>query len=295
MKNISIFLCLAIIVVACNGTTVPEKTEQQPTTTGELKPELKDPTVETLWETDTVLTTNESVFYQEDDQLLYVSNIAGKPTDKDGTGWISKVNYDGSIQELKWADGLDAPKGMAILNGMLYVTNIDELVAIEINDPQKRKAYPVKGAQFLNDVAALDDDIYFSDMKTGKLHVLHNGEVKTIRNNMTNINGLAAHDGNLYALDDEGLHILDLQSMNKKTVNSEVTGGDGLVVIDDDTFIASRWQGEIWFIKDGLATKLLDSKADEIQTADIGYNPEEKIIYVPRFFANKVSAMQLDY
>lgn len=295
MKKLSSIFCLLAVTAACNNTPVPENTEQQPTTTGELKTELKDPSVEMIWETDTVLTTNESVYYDDENRLLYVSNIAGKPTEQDGTGWISKVNYDGSIQKLKWAEGLDAPKGMAILDGKLYVTNIDELVAIDLNDPQKRKAYPVKGAQFLNDVVALDGDIYFSDMNTGKLHVLNKGKVKTLRENMASINGVAAHDGNLYALDGEGLHMLDLQSMNKKTINSEVTGGDGLVVIDDNTFIASRWQGEIWLIDEGVATKMYDSKAEEIQTADIGYNAEEQIIYVPRFFANKVTAMQLRY
>lgn len=294
MKKVSSILSIVAFAAACNS-AAPENTEQQPTTTGELKEELKEPSVETLWESDTSLTTNESVYYHDADDVLYVSNIEGKPTEQDGRGFISKVNLDGSIAQLKWAEGIDAPKGMAIMDGKLYVTNINELVAIDMNNPQERESYPVEGAQFLNDVVALNGNIYFSDMNTGMLHVFKNGKVKTLMSNRAQLNGLAAHNGNLYALDGEGLHVIDPETMQVETLNSEITGGDGLVVIDDNTFLASRWQGELWLIDNGTSTKLFDSVEQEIQTADIGYNPEKQIVYVPRFFSNKVSAMKLHY
>jgi len=224
-----------------------------------------------------------------------VSNIAGKPTEKDGEGYISKVDMDGQVTELKWVKGLDAPKGMGILENKLYVTNITELVEISLADGSISKRYAVEGSEFLNDIAIIDDKVYFSDMNTGKLHLLENGEVSTIAKNHEALNGLAAHNGKLYALDSHGLHRFTLDGDEYVNIHGKVTGGDGLVVIDEDTFVASRWKGEIWMIKDGLATKMLDSKNQDIQTADIAYVSEQNLLLVPRFFSNKVSAYSLDY
>jgi hypothetical protein len=44
-----------------------------------------------------------------------VSNIDGKPDQKDQRGFISEVSpSNGSVVELDWLTGLNAPKGMAI-------------------------------------------------------------------------------------------------------------------------------------------------------------------------------------
>ena len=67
---------------------------------------------------------------------IYVANIEGDPVGKDGKGSISIIGKDGTITNQNWVTGLNAPKGMGITNGMLYVTDIDELV-------EKLKLYPI--------------------------------------------------------------------------------------------------------------------------------------------------------
>lgn len=255
-----------------------------------------EPSLTLAWETDTVLNTNESVLYYPNEDVLFVSNIIGQPTEKDGKGTISKLSTSGEIMEKEWASGLDAPKGMAIHEGMLYVTNIDELVEIELSSGEIKNRYGVEGAQFANDVTAADGKIYFSDMKTGKLHKLKDGQVSTVKEGLNGINGLDYNqeEGSLYMLTAAGLQRM-AEGDSLEMVNDQITGGDGLVLLDDETYLASRWQGEIWLIQDGEATKLLDTKSDEIQTADIGYYPEENLVLVPRFFSNKVSAYKLNY
>ncbi|WP_417600332.1 SMP-30/gluconolactonase/LRE family protein [Owenweeksia hongkongensis] len=282
-----------IMLAACGQQPTEEKKDPAVQEPAIEERGAKEPSLSQVWETDTSLTTNESVLSHEG--VLYVSNIAGKPTDKDGVGFISKVDMDGQVTDLKWAKGLDAPKGMGVLNDKLYVTNITELVEINLADGKITKRYPVSGSEFLNDIAILDNKVYFSDMNTGKLHVLENGQVTTLVENHEALNGLAVSEGKLYGLDAKGLHQFSLDGKEHVTINDEVTGGDGLIVIDENTFVASRWKGEIWMIKDGLATKMLDSKDQNIQTADIAYVQEEKLVLVPRFFANKVSAYRLDY
>ena len=79
------------------------------------------------WITEAKLEVPESVKYYEEGQCIFVSNIVGSPANKDGVGFISKLSLKGEVMHLKWIEGLDAPKGMAINDGILYVSNINEL------------------------------------------------------------------------------------------------------------------------------------------------------------------------
>ena len=53
------------------------------------------------WETENNLRIPESVLYDKTKNILYVSNINGKPTEKNGKGFISKVLLNGKIEKLK--------------------------------------------------------------------------------------------------------------------------------------------------------------------------------------------------
>ena len=130
-----------------------------------------------LWET-TGLKTPESALPDPTGTFAYVSNINGKPTDKDGNGFISKVSLkDGKIIELAWAKGLDAPKGMALANGHLYAADIDQLVEIDPANGKIVARYDAPGAKFLNDVAADGEGrIYVSDSSTSTIWRLAGGK-----------------------------------------------------------------------------------------------------------------------
>jgi DNA-binding beta-propeller fold protein YncE len=87
--------------------------------------------VNKLWETPTNLKNPESVAYASKQNILFVSNINGEPDKKDQNGFISKVSpSNGSIIELNWITGLNAPKGIAFSNdnNKLYVSDITDLV-----------------------------------------------------------------------------------------------------------------------------------------------------------------------
>ena len=287
------------LVMACSGGPADDAETTHSQTQAEINAnentEVMTPSLELVWETDTTLITNESVLYYPAGEQLFVSNINGQPLDQDENGYLSIMKPDGSIEVQEWITDLDAPKGMAENEGTLYVTNIDELVEINISEGVIIARYPVEGSVFLNDVAIGDGKVYFSDMNTGKLHALADGEVSTVAEGLDGLNGLAyqAEEGNLYMLNNMGLQRMDKEG-NIETINDEVTGGDGLILLEDEVFLASRWQGEIWLIRGSEARMLLDSK-EEMQTADIGYIPDENLVLVPRFFSNKVSAYRLSY
>ncbi len=259
--------------------------------------EQAEPSLTRLWETPEEMTTCESVLFDENSGTIYVSNINGDPSAKNGTGFISTITADGKIIESEWVADLHAPKGMGVQDGNLYVTDVDELVEIDIASASVSEAWPVEGAEFLNDVATGDGKVYFSDSNAGTIYVLENGEVSTFAEGQDGINGLRVDsNGNLYGLSGEGLKKYNNDG-SSEIVNDVVTGGDGLIILDEEEgmFLASRWQGEIWIIMGDEEIKLLDTKEEESNTADIGYIPEDNLVLVPTFFKNKVAGYRLEY
>ena len=75
------------------------------------QPQVKSTKINKSWETPNDLKNPESVAYAPEQNVLFVSNVNGKPTQKDQNGFISKVS-NGSIIELNWVTGLNAPKGI---------------------------------------------------------------------------------------------------------------------------------------------------------------------------------------
>src|ERR671923_3095914 len=115
---------MSILLAAANVTITNAQQQQQQMTTTKI---------EKVWETPAELKTPESVIYEPNENVLFVSNVDGAPDRKDKQGFISKVSpLNGSVIELNWVIGLDAPKGMAITNNtdntLLYVSDITDLV-----------------------------------------------------------------------------------------------------------------------------------------------------------------------
>ena len=279
----------SVFFINCSSPKTEDTTEEI------IIEEVKTPTLTKIWETDTTLTTNESVLYDASSGKIYVSNIEGDPRGKDGKGSISIIDKEGNIVTQEWIKGLNAPKGMGIANGNLYVTDIDQLVEVNLESGKINNKYPVEGAGFLNDLATYKGKVYFTDMNTGKVHLLDDGKISTVTEGHESINGIAiAEDGTLYGLDKSGLKTLNSDGTSM-IINKTVTGGDGLVILGDGNYVASRWAGEIYFVNNEGETLLLDTKEAESKTADIGFIPGDNILLVPTFFKNKVVAYKLEY
>ncbi len=283
-----LFMSLLFWQCAGDSQTQSEESAGNATSADET---VKAPTLIQLWETDTVLTTCESVLYHEASDRIFVANIVGDPTGKAGNGTIAIISKSGEVENLSWASGLNAPKGMAILNDQLYVTDIDELVAINLEDGSIAKRYPVDNAVFLNDAASNGETIYFSDNRDGKVYFLEDDAVKLLIEGQENINGLQFNEaGELFGLDAKGLRKYPLEGGEPEMVNADIQGGDGLIILDDGSYIASLWKGEIYYADSDSTHQMLDTTEEESNTADIGYIPAEKMLLVPTFFKNKVVA-----
>ncbi len=293
-KSTLLILVLGSIMVwSCQTKQTTESTQEA--TTPEI---VSKPTLEKKWESDSTMITSESVLYSAEEGILYVSNIGGvPPTAKDGDGFISKMSLEGEILEEKWITGLDAPKGMGISNGNLYVANITELVEISIAESKITNRWPIEDAQFLNDISIdSEGNIYISDSNTNKIHMASEGTVSTWLSDSTlgGPNGLF-HQGSKLMLATFGSgEFKEISTADKsiKTIATEIPGGDGVEAVGDD-YLVSNWNGEIYYVTStGEKTLLLDTK-DDANSADIEYIAEKNLVLVPTFFDNKVVAYEL--
>jgi len=249
-----------------------------------------------LWETDTILKVPESVLLDKEKKIIYFSNIDGQPLDKDSKGSIGTCDLEGKNINNNWVKGISAPKGMAIFSGLMYVSNIDEVVVIDIAKAEIKKRIPITGAIFLNDVTINSKGIvYVSDSKTEKIHRIEGDVVTDFVSGQPNANGVLAVGEDLYFLAKGTLW----KAAGKNKSLTKIADGmdastDGLEQTKNKDFIVSSWPGIIYYVKaDGTKYQLLDSRAEKINTADIDFDADKNILYVPRFFANKITAYQL--
>jgi hypothetical protein len=247
------------------------------------------------WSTDTILATPESVLFDAQNNVLYVSLINGQSDQADGKGGIAKVNLDGKILDTNWVTGLNAPKGLGKYGNTLYAADLTEVAVIDIPSGKVTKKIPVNGAQFLNDITVdAKGNVYVSDTRTGKVHKIENGTVTTYLENLKNPNGLLALGDDLYVLASGTLYKADADK--KLTTIAEGMDGstDGIEQVKPGEYIVSCWNGVVYYVKaDGSKEQLLDTKADKINSADIGYDANNRIVYVPTFFRKGVVAYQL--
>jgi len=171
----------ALAAAACGGSPEPAQQPQpaQPpaaTTSPSPAPATQPPAAKAGW-TVQDMRTPESAYLDEASGYLYVSQINGNPGEKDGNGRISKLGLDGSVVSADWATGFNAPKGLRSYGGLLWVSDIDEVISVDIASGKIVSRIKVDGAKFLNDIAAgPDGTIYVSDMMASRIYSIRDGK-----------------------------------------------------------------------------------------------------------------------
>ena len=267
-----------------------------------------DAPITKVWEL-TGLANPESALPDVKAGIIYVSNVNGAPDAKDGNGFISKVSLDGKMVAEKWATGLNAPKGLALVGGKLYATDIDELVEIDTNDGKVTNRFPAKDAKFLNDAAAdSSGNIYVSDMVTNTIWKLSGGKFESWLNDpkLENPNGLTVEGKDLrvaaWGVMTDGFatkvpgHLISV-SLDSKAISAVGDGKpfgnlDGLEALGGGTYLLTDWMaGKVMrFGADSKVDTLLDLGQG---TADIGYDPARKIMYLPHMTKSTLTAYNL--
>lgn len=247
------------------------------------------------WETAPELKTPESVLFDGAGQVLYVSNIDGKePWGKDGAGSIAKVGLDGKIIAAEWVKGMHAPKGMGLVKGRLYVADIDRVVVIDVAKGVIAETINVANAEQLNDVTTDKAGVvYVSDMKAGRIYAITNGVPSVWLEGLKRPNGVLARPDGFYVLDSGALLKFSQDKSRRTVVEGMDASTDGVEHVRGDEFLVSCWAGAIYHVKGAQKQLLLDTRPQKLNSADLGFDPKGRVIYVPTFWANTVVAYEL--
>lgn len=243
------------------------------------------------------LATPESVVQGELGDI-YVSEI--NVFNQDGDGTIKRIDANGKISI--FAKGMDDPKGLALMNGKLYVA--DKTRILEVTKNGNWQVYTPETAfpftpQFLNDLESDSyGNLYVSDsgdLKAGGAiyKISKEGHVTTVvdRSNPAVLapNGLLLEGRNqLLSVDFESgiLYRINLDSGKMSTVAKGFGGGDGIIKTRAGNIYVSDWKnGNIYLASAGKAKTI---KSHYKSPADIALTVDGKFIIVPVMKAGTV-------
>lgn len=257
------------------------------------------------------LQTPESVLYDPEQDVYYISNINGAPLEADGNGFISRVSAGNMHVDLKWIDGgaehveLDAPKGMGIVGDELWVTDITRVRRFARKSGAPRGEIPVPGSTFLNDIATAGDVAFVSDSGltpefgssgTDSIHrISRDGSVEAVAqgDDLGHPNGLMADGETLWVVTFGSGELYRLTNGERADAVKLPAGSlDGLVRLDDGSLLISSWDASALFR--GTAGGTFEPVLENLDApADIGYDSKRNLVLVPHFNENRVSLHRL--
>jgi len=114
----------------------------------------------------------DQVVWDSSSRSWFVSNLGGGISlERDGYGWIAKLDETGALIDPRWVENLDAPSGMVVAGSLLYVVDRDGLYEIDIATAKIKHLYKVTDPLFLNDVAlGPDGELYVSDFSAQRIY-----------------------------------------------------------------------------------------------------------------------------
>ncbi|MET3523343.1 MULTISPECIES: ATP/GTP-binding protein [unclassified Mesorhizobium] len=250
----------------------------------------------------------ESALFDAANKRIIVSNIAGNPGEADGNGYLSVLSLDGKLVARHWTDGMDAPKGMALSGGKLYVADITKVRVVDLASGKLVASIDVPNAVFLNDMTADSaGKIYVSDMLADTIYRIDGDRPELFVKDalLASPNGIFADGGRLIVAswgkgikpdfstaEPGGLLSVDLASkaISPLPGAEKFADLDGVVAIGDSIYATAYMTGTLYRYKDG-------GKPEAFATfkpgsADIG--ADGKTIFVPLMNEGEVAALSLD-
>jgi hypothetical protein len=239
----------------------------------------------------------------------FVSNVNGVPIQRDKNGFITKLDKDLKIinaEFIKSGTGdidLNAPKGLAIIGDVLYVTDILNVRGYNKKTGENVTDFDLKdkGAQFLNDIVAdKDGNLYVSDMDADiifKIETKNGDKISEFCNSkdLQRPNGLIFEpktDDLIVASFDGKVLMVGKDGKISSYVDRKFVALDGIDFDNNGNLYVSDFQvGEIYKITPDK--QITTIKKGLKSPADISVDRAKNLLLIPLMGADKIETLDL--
>ena len=248
----------------------------------------------------------ESVRYDPELDVYFVSNFNGDGGARDANGFVSRVSPRGEIDSLRFMTGteqapLHAPRGMYITGDTLWVADVDGVHGFHRRSGEQLRFTDLTRFEpgFLNDVAAGPD---------GVLYVTDTGESRLYRVSGDSVR-IAVEDSllgppNGIAWDDDGGRFVLAPWGGTQTVRAWSPGGagltvvgssaggnfDGVEIVDGRILLASQADSSLRVLTDAGSRPVVRVPG---RPADIGLDTRRRRVAVPYIALDRVDIWRL--
>lgn len=312
------WLLVSAIATGCGGNDAAQAPDS-PTAGAEtsVKQTPKAPKPTRIRVENVGLSAPESILYDPQADLYLVSNINGSPAKVDDDGFISRIQPDGTVQELKWIDAqkeevtLNAPKGMALSADTLFVADIDHVRLFDRTSGAPKGQIKVTGATFLNgmtidskgtvyvsDSGLRSTDTGFQPSGTDAIYRLQGQRaVPLIKDKaLGNPNGIAADEDGLWVVTFGTGSVLRVNSRGKQVSSLAFPKGglDGIVLHNNSALVSSWHAHAVYAVPVAdLQNTTADAQFKAVVLAvngpaNIGFDIKRSRLLVPLFTDNAI-------
>lgn len=232
----------------------------------------------------------ETVLPLPDDTLL-ISNVCGFK--EPGSGFLTLLNADGSVMDWRVVDELDAPLGMALQDGRLFIIDMNRVKVFAWPQYELLETIDLD-SEVANDIAvAPNGTIYVTDTAGHKVVVIKKDgalSVLTGKAQFQGANGIHL-DGNILYVGGTRLWQVDLGDQSVTTTGPEwLTDIDGIEMEPDGALQITPVAGPLVRFCDGGVEILA---GDGISSANHGYAANLGLALIPTGFDNTVVAVSI--
>lgn len=244
----------------------------------------------------------EAVRWDPEQRVWFVASFGpGSSDQRDGDGYISRLDADGAVDSLRFMRGTDAaplhmPRGMFLEGDTLWVADVDGVHGFDRTTGAHLSFLDFRAHEpgFLNDIAAGPDGVlYVTDTGLSRVYRVA-GEGATPEIAAENLpiapNGItwdAARGAFLLAPWGDGnvVHALTPDGAVEAVVTVDARRFDGIELVGGGMLLATQGDSSLWLVENGQPRRVVRTRG---APADIGYDPAAGVVAVPYIALNRV-------
>lgn len=232
----------------------------------------------------------ETVLPLPDDTLLVSNVCVTKPA---GNGFLTLLSAEGDVIDWRIVDNLDAPLGMALVDGLLYVVDKNQVRILAWPGYESRSTIALETA-VANDIAVSQDrTIYVTDTVRGEVVVItadQEQSVLTGEAQFKGANGIHINDADLYVGGEHLWHVALADNTVTRIGPDWLMDIDGIEMEADGNLQVTPVAGPLV----RLRTEIEVLGGDGISSANHGYATNLKMALIPTGYDNTVIAIRVD-